>query len=61
MEHRRQLLAVPSEAVANRLLRYESAIERQFYRALHELERLQRMRAGEPVPPRLHVQVEASE
>lgn len=59
--HRRRVLAVPSEAMASRLLRYEGAIERQFYRALHELERLQRMRAGEPVPPHLHVQVEATE
>lgn len=56
-----RLLAVPDEATANRLLRYEGAIQAQLFKALHELERVQRMRAGEPVPPRLHVQVEATE
>jgi hypothetical protein len=31
------------------LMRYESNIEKSFYRALHELQRLQRMRLGHPV------------
>ena len=33
------------------LSRYEARIERSFYRALHELERLQARRAGQHVPP----------
>lgn len=33
------------------LLRYETANERQLYRALDQLERLQRQRAGDYVPP----------
>ena len=33
------------------LSRYEASIERGLYRALHELERLQRLRAGDAVPP----------
>ncbi len=34
----------------SKLSRYEAAIERQLYRALHELERLQRARTGGDVP-----------
>jgi len=33
------------------LSRYEGRIERSFYRALHELQRLKAGRAGQPVPP----------
>ncbi len=33
------------------LLRYETANERQLYRAIDQLERLQRQRAGDYVPP----------
>jgi hypothetical protein len=35
----------------SKLSRYESAIERSMYRALHELQRLQAERAGQDVPP----------
>ena len=37
------------------LMRYESAIERGVFKALHELERRRRTRAGENVPPPLAV------
>jgi len=40
----RACLALPPEDATNRLLRYETAIERQLYRAMAELERLQRRR-----------------
>ncbi len=40
-----------------KLSRYESALERGFYRALHELQRLQSVRAGEPVPAPVAVDV----
>lgn len=33
-----------------RVLRYETALERSLYKALHELQRLQAARAGVPVP-----------
>jgi len=45
---------MPSCAVQtlfNLYQRYETANENQFYRALHELERVQRLRRDEPVPP----------
>ena len=42
-------LALPPEPATDRLLRYETAIERQLYKALAELERLQRRRGAERV------------
>lgn len=39
------------------LLRYESNLERTFDRTLIQLERLQRIRKGQPVPPILNVSV----
>jgi len=42
------------------LARYEAALERAFYRALHELQRLQAVRAGQAVPPPLAVDVDVS-
>ena len=42
------------------LARYEAARERAFYRALHELQRLQAVRAGQAVPPPLAVDVDVS-
>jgi hypothetical protein len=41
----------------DRLLRYESNLERAFDRALNQLERLQRIRKGQPVLPTLDVNV----
>ncbi len=39
------------------LLRYEGGIERQFDRTLTQLERVQRMRLGQPVPPPVKLEV----
>ena len=41
---------IPSKDELDRLLRYEGAIERQLYKALNQLERMQRLRAGDSVP-----------
>jgi hypothetical protein len=40
--------------------RYETMIERQFYKAVHELERLQRMRRGENTAVPLSIDVDVS-
>lgn len=48
---------LPSEEAMERLSRYEAHLERQLYRALNQLERLQRQRHGEAVPPPLSVEV----
>ena len=50
-------LSLPAEGSAEKTLRYETAIERQMYRAINQLERLQRQRRGEPVPPSINVEV----
>ena len=42
---------LPESQVLDKILRYESALERQLYRALNQLERIQRRRGGENVPP----------
>jgi hypothetical protein len=54
-----QRLAVPDEATANRLLRYETAIERQLFRAIQELDRLQTSRAQGRLPTRLRLELES--
>ena len=41
----------------DRILRYETNLERQMYRAMSQLERLQRLRKGEVVPAPLAIQV----
>jgi hypothetical protein len=48
---------IPASPCADRLLRYEASLERAFDRTLNQLERIQRMRKGQIVPPPLNVQV----
>ena len=52
-------LALPEKDAGDRILRYETTIERQLYRAMNQLERLQRQRKGESVPPPVNVEVSA--
>jgi len=54
-------LSLPPAAVLDRILRYETTIERQLYRALDQLERLQRQRNGDHVPPPVRLSVEGVE
>jgi hypothetical protein len=44
----------PSEST-DKILRYEAHLDRQLYRAMDQLERLQRQRRGENVPPPLNI------
>jgi hypothetical protein len=46
---------IPKDYELNRLLRYETAIERQLGRTVDRLERLQRRRQGEMIPPPVSV------
>lgn len=41
----------------DRILRYQSTINRQLYQAINQLERAQRLRKGDNVPAPLHLQV----
>jgi hypothetical protein len=52
--------AVPDSDEMDRLLRYEASLDRLFDRTLAQLERLQRMRHGQPVPPRIDVNLTSS-
>jgi len=57
----KKLGCIPSKHELDRLLRYEGAIERQFYKAVNQLERLQRQRAGDNVPPPAQVDIVLTE
>jgi len=46
---------VPDAHRLDRLLRYEASLERTIDRTLSQLERLQRMRRGQPLPPQVDV------
>ncbi len=47
--------SLPPAEATDKLLRYEAHLDRQLYRAMDELERLQRRRRGENVPPPLNI------
>ena len=48
---------LPDQPAVDRSLRYEAHLERQFYRAMEQLERVQRRRQGEAVPPPVNARV----
>ncbi len=48
---------VPESPALDRILRYEASLERAFDRTLNRLERLQRMRLGQPVLPPVKVEL----
>jgi hypothetical protein len=53
----KKLGSIPKKDELDRLLRYEGAIERQFHKAMNQLERLQRLRSGDRVPAPVEVDV----
>jgi hypothetical protein len=56
----RKLGNIPSKEELDRLLRYEGAIERQLYKALNQLERIQRLRSGDNVPAPVEVDLDVN-
>jgi hypothetical protein len=54
---RRDASFLPSPGALDNIWRYETMLERQFYRAMNQLERLQRARRGEVVPPPLTMEI----
>jgi hypothetical protein len=48
-------LTLPPADATDKLLRYDGHLDRQLYRAMDELERRQRQRRGEAVPPPLNI------
>lgn len=53
--------SLPPEAELEKLTRYEGSLERQFYKALNHLERVQRMRAGDKIPAPMALDLEVNE
>jgi hypothetical protein len=47
--------SIPENSAQDRLSRYEIHLSREFERTLAQLERLQRMRRGQPVPPQVNL------
>ena len=52
--------SVPEASRLDRLLKYEITLDRATDRVLTRLERLQRMRLGQPVPPPINLTVTGS-
>jgi hypothetical protein len=48
---------IPAPEQLDRLLRYEASLERAFDRTLNQLERMQRLRQGQPVAPRIDLTI----
>jgi hypothetical protein len=61
LELERLRRSVPDSPRLDQLLRYSTALERTFDRTLSQLERVQRMRVGQPVAPRIDVNVSSSQ
>ena len=57
LEYAAKAAVLPPEGTMERLMRYEASLERSIDRTLTQLERLQRMRAGQAIPPPLKVEV----
>lgn len=57
---KKQIKAMIVNEDMEKLLRYETAIERSIYKALHELQRIQAARAGEKPPAPLAIDVDVS-
>ena len=49
-----------NQDVYGKLARYETMLERGIYKALHELQRIQASRKGEPTPPPVAIDVDIS-
>lgn len=52
---------LPAMETLEKILRYETKLERQLFRAMNQLERLQRMRQGEAIPAPLTMAVTGKE
>ena len=57
LENKRARLSLPDAAAMDKIKRYEIVIDRELYRAMNPLERLQPQRSGESVPPPVNIDV----
>ncbi|MFC1738967.1 hypothetical protein ACFL1G_07970 [Planctomycetota bacterium] len=58
LQVRKKLGCLPIGLAMDHLLKYETAIERQLYKALNQLERMQRLRAGDNVPAPIKIDLD---
>jgi hypothetical protein len=57
MKYKTLAAVIPCQEVSDHLLRYETHFSREIDRTLNQLERLQRIRKGQPPPPQLDVNI----
>jgi hypothetical protein len=57
LENTKAASLVPTQGTLDRLIKYETHLSREFERTLHQLERLQKMRLGQPVAPLINMQI----
>ena len=60
-QSRQDAAVLPSADVLDKILRYETKLERQMFRAMAQLERVQRLRGGEAIPAPLSIEVSDGE
>ncbi len=58
LDHQRLLASLPEDKDLGRFQRYETTASRQFYRTLHELQRMQAVRLGHLAPPTVAVDID---
>jgi len=56
-EFKRSAAFIQGPEVSDRLMRYETHLSREIERILNRLERVQRMRGGQRLPPQIDVNV----
>ena len=56
-EDMRAVLSFPSEVAQEKIMRYEAHLGREFDRTLQQIERLRRIRSGQPTPPPIEVKL----
>ena len=55
LQVKKKLGSIPESHELDRLLKYEGSIEKQFYKAINQLERPQRIRKGDNVPAPVNI------
>ena len=58
LQVKKKLASIPDEKDMGHLLKYETAINRELYKALNQLERMQRHRAGDNVPAPIKIDLD---
>ena len=57
VDRKGEAIVIRKELASELLLPYGNSVSKQIHRILDRLERLQRMRKGQPVPPQINVNI----